>query len=54
MVTIDWERRQTQPRQSIKVMATHPGNAIFAFPDVFNRQCLSVFRMVPKVSMLIA
>jgi hypothetical protein len=35
MFTIDWERRQTQPRQSIKVMATHPGNAIFAFPDVF-------------------
>lgn len=39
MVTIDRERRQTQPRQSITIKATHSGNAIFAFPEVFNRQC---------------
>jgi 16S rRNA (uracil1498-N3)-methyltransferase len=39
MFTIEWERRQTQPRQSIKVKATHSGNAIIAFPEVFNRLC---------------
>jgi hypothetical protein len=38
MFSIDRERRQTQPRQSIKVMATHSENAIIAFSDVFNRQ----------------
>jgi len=54
MYNIDWERRQTQPRQSIKAMATHSGNAIFAFPEVFNRQCSSMFRVMCKVSMLIA
>jgi len=54
MFDIDWERRQTQPRQSIKAMATHSGNAIFAFPEVFNRQCSSVFRAHGRNSMLIA
>jgi hypothetical protein len=37
MFDIDWERRQTQPRQSIKAKATHSGNAQSAFPEVFNR-----------------
>jgi hypothetical protein len=35
-------------------MATHSGNAIFAFPEVFNRQCSSVFRVHDRNSMLIA
>ena len=35
MFSIDWERRQTQPRQSTKAKATHSGNAFEAFPDVF-------------------
>jgi hypothetical protein len=54
MFNIEWERRQTQPRQSIKAMATHSGNAIFAFPEVFNRQCLSWFRVVCGNGMLFA
>jgi hypothetical protein len=37
MSNIEWERRQTQPRQSIKAKATHSGNAIIVFPEVFNR-----------------
>ena len=54
MFNIDWERRQTQPRQSIKVKATHSGNAIIAFPEVFNRQCSWGFRVVCRGSMLFA
>jgi hypothetical protein len=54
MVNIDRERRQTQPRQSIKVKATHSGNAIIAFPEVFKRQCSSWFRACRQNSMLFA
>lgn len=43
MVDIDWERRQTQPRQSVKAMATHSGSAHDALPEVFLR---SVFMRV--------